>query len=169
MSDKPIWTNLCPSLPPPLSVSPPLVITPPAISSGNAWSCPSWMTSVSKCWRSVTSLWGCRCPMRSTSAWRSFYCSAQVLQYSSLWTVVPPHASTILLTTIVLYYDLVAPATWKQCHFFFFFLVLSFSVAQRLIMNVTCALRATRLIAWSSVQAIMDQDSSKDVHNDLLK
>lgn len=96
----------------------------PAISSGNAWSYPSWMTSVSKCWRSVMSLWGCRCPMRSTSAWRSFYCSAQVLQSSSLWTVVPL-SPPILLTTIVLYYYLVAPAMWKQCHFF-----VAFSLAQ---------------------------------------
>lgn len=47
--------------------------------SASAWSCPSWMTSASRCWRSVMSLCGCRCPMKNTCVWRSWCCSAQVI------------------------------------------------------------------------------------------
>lgn len=51
----------------------------------SAWSCPSWLTSASRCWRSVMSLWDCRCPMKSTCAWRCCCCSAQVMEHVSLW------------------------------------------------------------------------------------
>lgn len=45
---------------------------------GSGWSCPIWPTSVSRCWRFLASLSGCRFPMTSTCAWRSCCCSAQV-------------------------------------------------------------------------------------------
>lgn len=46
----------------------------------SAWSCPSWPTSASRCWRSVMSLSDWRCPMMNTCAWRSCCCSAQVME-----------------------------------------------------------------------------------------
>lgn len=62
-----------------------LCLNPP----GRGWSCPTWPTSLSRCWRFAASLFGCRFPMMSTCAWRSCCCSAQVrLPPESSWTCV---------------------------------------------------------------------------------
>lgn len=72
------------------------------IPTGSGWSCPTWLTSASRCWRFPMSLFGCRSPTTSICAWRSCCFSAQVSEGSTPSTKRHLHFLLILTFEVAL-------------------------------------------------------------------